>query len=108
MKRLATALAAILVMGAGNISTFQTGTSLLRLCEGNPSERIACSAYIQGVSDEWEIVRAMSSRPPCIGTVESHQVTDVVTNFLRPNPARRGEMGAGLVMQAITAAWRCN
>jgi hypothetical protein len=107
MKRLATAISAILVIGAGNVPTFQTGNSLLRLYEGDLSERIACSAYIQGVSDEWEIMRAAAAQPPCLSPIESRRVTEVVVQFLRSNPSKRTEMGEGLVMQAIAAAWKC-
>jgi hypothetical protein len=107
MKRLATAISAILIIGAGNVPTFQTGNSLLRLCEGDLSERIACSAYIQGVSDEWEVLRSAASQPPCLSSVESRRVTEVVVQFLRSNPSKRTEMGAGLAMQAIAAAWKC-
>ena len=108
MRRLAAAVSAILIMGAGNVPTFQTGDSLLRLCEGDPSQRIACSAYIQGVSDEWEIMRAIVPKPPCLAPVESRRATEVVLQFLRSNPSKRTEMGAGLVMQALAAAWKCN
>lgn len=98
------ALSAILV--ASTAGAFQNGNGLLRYCQSGTEGDNVCIAYIMGVADTFESLRAFNSRPHCSPSgVTGKQIRDVVVQYLEKNPARRDETGPSLVIEAMVAAW---
>jgi hypothetical protein len=99
--------AAILAAGPA-LAGFLDGHSLLRLCSGNSADKNACTAYIQGASDQWNLYRALTRTTQCgPETLTGGQLRDVVVVYLQKHPEHLIDSAAGLVVEAMTAAWKC-
>jgi hypothetical protein len=84
------------------------GQSLLHLCSGNSADKNACTAYIQGASDQWNLYRALTRTTQCgPETLTGGQLRDVVVVYLQKHPEHLIDSAAGLVVEAMTAAWKC-
>ena len=54
---------ALLFLSPAQAETPMTGSALLKLCEGNASQKAACESYLRGVSDTLDFLRARCLRP---------------------------------------------
>lgn len=79
---------------------FHTGNTLLTL---QTNDRLIFIGFVIGVHDAAK--RHAKFCSPDGAT--SGQLADVVTKYLRENPARRAEQAHWLVQDAFTAAWPC-
>lgn len=101
-------LAAIMADDFVNPPGFENGNDLFRHCKASNTGDALCIGYIQGVVDQWEIVRAIGKHPQCVPTgTENSQVRDAVVNYLTAHPEYRGTSAAGLVTGAIVGTWHC-
>jgi hypothetical protein len=107
---------------------FITGNMLYANCTSSTSvERAICIGYVEGVLDAGEDegtyawflqgAKAPQKDPKAtLGgvrwcsreTVTAGQAVDVVTAFLRNNPAYRDSNAPGLVARALQQAWPCS
>jgi hypothetical protein len=89
-------------------ASFLDGHSLLRLCGGNSADKSACTGYIQGASDQWNLYRALTRTAQCgPETLTGGQLRDVVVVYLQKHPEHLIDSAAALVVEAMTASWKC-
>jgi hypothetical protein len=99
--------AAILAAGPA-AAGFQDGNGLLRLCNGSAGDRLACTAYIQGASDQWNLYRVITKSGQCgPDSLTGAQLRDVVVSYLQQHTGNLISPAAGLVVEAMAAAWKC-
>jgi hypothetical protein len=94
-------------------ATPMTGFALLKLCQGNASQKAACETYLRGVSDTLDFVAgavpASGLMEKCVPeNVPTEKLRDVMTKMLRRSEIHKGAPAASLAMTAFSAAWRCN
>jgi hypothetical protein len=91
---------------------FDTGNRIHEDCRsGNYFNRGYCGGYVTGIVDTIESLQARGALPAnalCIpeGATKG-QLVDVVIRYLEQNPERRHLEAAGLVPEAINAAFPC-
>jgi hypothetical protein len=96
--------------GPPEIEHFYRGSGLMRLCEGNEVERIACQIYIAGVYDGLEAAQATSLRPPrwcMVAGVSASQLRRLVTRHLAQEQVDLDQPAAVLVDRALARAFPC-
>jgi hypothetical protein len=124
-----TSTAAIIVISLTMIGQangmFLDGNDLYAKCTtSTPVERAICVGYVEGVLDAGEVEatlawRQQRAKPPYQATLEGErwcapdgitagQAVDVVTAFLRNNPAVRQATADSLVAGALEQAWPCS
>lgn len=116
------ACAAALALGAGLPTPacaqgfFQTGNSLLNLCQHPGYTEGVCIGFVAGISDA--LSHAMKSSvgsghlggwQACIPyDITQGQARDVAVTFLMAHPEMRHYLAAGLVAQALSEAFPCS
>jgi len=83
------------------------GNRLYGACQ---EDRSACMLYAQGLLDGLAMEREVNSlpKPYCIpSNAVGDQITDVVTAYLRNNPAMRQYNAGSLVLKAMADAFPC-
>lgn len=93
-------------------ANFKTGNDLYSECTARESsltyyqEEASCLSYIIGAYDEFEVERQMADLPDCTpDRLTAGQVRDIVTKFIRENPAYRNLTAAALVRGALVRVW---
>lgn len=86
--------------------SFLSGNELHELCRNANS---TATSYIIGVADSFLFVqRSTNSRNFCIpANVNSEQITDVICESLKANPATRNNTAPSIALSAIKKAWPC-
>ncbi len=86
--------------------SFIHGAELLARCTSEyRAQQDFCAGYIAGVVDLTEAQRLVNGNGACMPDVKLKQVTDVVTRYLKDNPADRNIPAAISVQIAIEDAW---
>ena len=91
--------------GASRILAFVHGNDLYQRCQDRNPE---CMSYVTGLADMSEMVAQRLTnicRPPAV-TIE--QLVDVLTSWLKANPAERHRPAATLAGMAFAEAWPCD
>jgi hypothetical protein len=91
-------------------AAFKNGNRLWSLCSQPPNSvaKAECAGYVLGVVDAIKEDDAVNGFTACLPTeVTTVQVVDVVTDYLRQNPAERHYLAAGLVARALARAFPC-
>ena len=99
-------LAMAAAMGTGGY--FETGNTLYTKCT-DPSWGLACTAFIEGVTDGMTLAVATGDKQLVCApdTITAGQAKDVVTMYLRDHPATRNLNASLLVAIAEKEAWPC-
>ncbi len=99
-----------------------TGNQLYSRCEDRDHavDEAYCNAYVTGVVDGANFMSAVAKRRLgmeagetqglgyCMPSgVEYQQITDIVTQYLRDNPARRHKLAQLLIMFSLRDAYPC-
>jgi len=103
---------AILSLPAPAWAGYVTGAELLALCEdpdGSGFAELQCLGYVTALADvlERNDVNGLRACIPNVG-VEVGQLEEVVKAYLRRHPDRGGYGAAGLVADALGAAFPCH
>ena len=85
---------------------FESGSTLLQLCEGDEAEVGRCIAYIKGVSDTWNFYTIKQERPLCAMGATADQLAQAVVSYIKTHSEAVGP-GAEVVMKAVKEAWSC-
>ena len=96
-------------------SAYNTGNTLLSMCEGQPPFDVLgepyCTGYVVGIADALSIEEGVSSVwgwKACIpDSVSRRQLRDVVVKYLQNNPETRDETAASLTAAALAMAFPC-
>lgn len=104
---------ALLFLSPAKAEAPMTGSALLKLCEGSPSQKAACETYLQGVSDTLDFIAkavpASGLMEKCVPEgVPTAKLRSVMTKMLHRKGIHRDAPAASLAMTAFSAAWRCN
>src|SRR5262249_9911946 len=87
---------------------FWSGNDLYHYCVESGPQHEDCLAYILGVVDTDDIVRASTGRPRCLHEgVQAGQLRDIVSKFLADHPEQRAWPAAGLVAYSVQQALGC-
>tara|TARA_B100000700_G_scaffold262198_1_gene298575 strand:+ start:225 stop:545 length:321 start_codon:yes stop_codon:yes gene_type:complete len=104
MKHLAISLAVLMLVWGGDAKAknfYKSGNMLFAECTStNPTDNVACMAYISGVVDSSPVIC-----PPV--TVVVGQLRDIVTKYLKENPATRHWNATSLVQISLVAVFPC-
>lgn len=98
---------------AGPMFSFLTGNDLYGYCAaGDIINTQRCWAYVEGAVDALAYVSASQKLhafclPEPAGAVNGQQLADVVTQYLREDPAGRSFGAASLVYGALTKFFPC-
>ena len=98
------------VLAAENpATTFETGDGLLRRCVSeNVAENIACTSYIQGVADLWEIIRTLDKSAGCLPIrMTGKELTEVVVKHLKERPELGKDIAASVVITSVGKEFNC-
>jgi len=112
-KTIRNLIAAVLLIGAshGAMAGFQTGNTLLALCEnGHAGNRAMCSGYLQGIADSELLVNDPQNFVPliCIPTgVDGSQIEKVFVKYANENPEKLHILAAAIVSSAFIKAFPC-
>lgn len=82
---------------------FRDGNDLWQFCETPGND--ACMNYVMGVMDLLEIYAQKAFCPS--SSVVARQTADIVSKWLRDNPAERDKTAASLVTRAVVEAFPC-
>lgn len=97
-------LAAVLSTLPSN-AAFQDGNKLYEACQERPKD--FCLGYVMGITDVMQ-TGTVNGFKACMPTnVTGNQVVDIVTAYLRKNPANRHYDAPGIVAIALGAAFPC-
>ena len=93
----------LLVAQSAQITTFQTGNDLYKSCTTDAVGLLACSYYIQGVSDELTSFQDAIKHPvACIpSTATPRQLIDITVKHLREHPETRSYSAGSLIGIAL-------
>jgi len=91
-----------------SVGGFWSGNDLYHYCVGSTAQHEVCVAYILGVVDTDDIVRASTGRPRCLHEgVQAEQLGDIVSRFLVDHPEQRVWPAAGLVAYSVQQGLGC-
>jgi hypothetical protein len=102
------ALVFLFALGAAK-ADFVSGNELWENCQDS-TKLPFCYGYILGAAQSYSIAHPMKTQPFfCISAdVQSQQVVDVVTSYLREHPEKRQWPGPTLVIFALGEKFPCN
>jgi len=90
---------------------FQTGDTLLAICNADQEARIYCAGYIIGIEEILFTGNAINGFRACSLPNEgptSHHLEDVVLTYLQNHSATRRLTATGLVAAALAQAYPCD
>ncbi|MDQ0024334.1 hypothetical protein J2X90_002132 [Variovorax paradoxus] len=95
-------------------ASFMDGNKLLSGLEGHPLDIAASRAYVMGIADYSQSVKALTGRNVAFDAcfevpdgVTAGQLGDVVKIWLQKNPQHRHFSGPSLVTAALAAVYPC-
>lgn len=84
---------------------FETGNKFLRMCENSSSWKLACTSYVLGV---YHGSQSGEKQTICLPAgVDTMQLFQVSTSYIRLNPTRSHEAPLPLILEALTSAFPC-
>jgi hypothetical protein len=88
---------------------YETGDKLFADCQSaEPIGILQCIDYIEGASDQLELMRADRGKASCVPSgITGQGLREIMVDYLRVHAEARPEAAASVVRTALSQAWNC-